>query len=573
MANIIDSLSIELGLDISKFKKSQQDVIAGLKEIEKTNDDVSKSEIDNAKKVTEAEKEATTEKQKAADSEKKAATESAKHAHQTQLDNKKTLEGYEKSRNALVSFAAATFSLAALASVTKEVAASNAALGRSAKLLDMSPSDLQAWGGVAKGFGGDLNTIPNALQNIKEGIAKFSLGMGGEQVRMALGFLKIEDKDSANIFKISSALRDFQKTHNILEAKSITEMLGFDESGFNILLTSPEKLQDLIDKYKSINHITPELTANSDMFVKKVSDLIQALTGVKNEAANGSLPVINAMITSVTDITAKFADFDKETDHVTTRVIALVAATTALLNVIKALKFIGVPAAFKLLSNPVVAGAMATFYSKGLNQGEDEALVESRKEAGLVDNGTVGLSKDSYKRNNPGNIKYGEWAKKAGAIGQEHGFAVFPDTATGAKALDDLLLNNYKNGKFNQDTIASIISGVGSSHEHAYTATVKDQPNYIKFLSQKLGIDPNAHLSNEQLHNMAGYIPTFEGTMIGSGVNTPTSTNNNSSSAVHTNINSMTINTQATDANGIMQSAQTALQQNSLMNNGMRTMN
>jgi hypothetical protein len=200
-----------------------------------------------------------------------------------------------------------------------------------------------------------------------------------------LSFLKLEEKDATDILKVSTALQGFQKIHGIQESKNIAELLGFDEHGYNMLLAGPEKLSELYDEYIRINHISPELTENSRKFDLAIANLVQSFTGLKNETANGALPVMNELIGVMTDITSSFADFDKETDHVSTTIVGLVAGVVALLNAIKALKYIGVPAALKLLTNPYVLGAVSLFYSKGLNKGEDAALIEEQKKAGLVD--------------------------------------------------------------------------------------------------------------------------------------------------------------------------------------------
>jgi len=66
------------------------------------------------------------------------------------------------------------------------------------------------------------------------------------------------------------------------------------------------------------------------------------------------------------------------------------------------------------------------------------------EEVGLA--GKTGGSR-SWRNNNPGNIKYGEFARLNGAIGQDSdGFAIFPDVQTGRNAMVSLLQSaNYSN--------------------------------------------------------------------------------------------------------------------------------
>jgi hypothetical protein len=53
----------------------------------------------------------------------------------------------------------------------------------------------------------------------------------------------------------------------------------------------------------------------------------------------------------------------------------------------------------------------------------------------------------SWRNNNPGNINYGDFAKRMGAIGSDGRFAIFPTYETGRKAKEELIFNgkNYKN--------------------------------------------------------------------------------------------------------------------------------
>src|SRR5260221_10231639 len=53
----------------------------------------------------------------------------------------------------------------------------------------------------------------------------------------------------------------------------------------------------------------------------------------------------------------------------------------------------------------------------------------------------------STRNNNPGNIKYGKWAKEHGASGKDaDGFAIFPDKSVGSVAMQNLLKSpQYKN--------------------------------------------------------------------------------------------------------------------------------
>lgn len=79
------------------------------------------------------------------------------------------------------------------------------------------------------------------------------------------------------------------------------------------------------------------------------------------------------------------------------------------------------------------------------------------------------------RNNNPGNIKYGNFARGQGATGQDaDGFAIFPSLQAGTSALQQLVGKYLTGGR---DTIDSFINN--------YSTT--DQDAYKRFLSQRLG--------------------------------------------------------------------------------------
>jgi hypothetical protein len=86
------------------------------------------------------------------------------------------------------------------------------------------------------------------------------------------------------------------------------------------------------------------------------------------------------------------------------------------------------------------------------------------------------------RNNNPGNIRYGDFARRHGATGQDaNGFAIFPDASTGLRAINDNL-TSY--GRMGVNTPYSIA--------HRWSAT--DQDAYTRRLAGLFGGDPNRPL-------------------------------------------------------------------------------
>jgi RHS repeat-associated protein len=91
----------------------------------------------------------------------------------------------------------------------------------------------------------------------------------------------------------------------------------------------------------------------------------------------------------------------------------------------------------------------------------------------------------SWRNNNPGNIRAGDFANQQGAIGQAGGFAVFPDYQTGRAALGALL----QTGVYSNLTISEAIEKYAPRPEN-------DTEAYQKFVHEQAGVDLNELLKN-----------------------------------------------------------------------------
>jgi len=99
----------------------------------------------------------------------------------------------------------------------------------------------------------------------------------------------------------------------------------------------------------------------------------------------------------------------------------------------------------------------------------------------------------AWKNNNPGNIKYGPFAKNCGAIGQDDkGFAVFPSYEKGFTALKTLV-TNAATGKSDiykpTDSIFQFFSRYAPSTDH------NDPQSYANEVALKLGVPTSFQIS------------------------------------------------------------------------------
>lgn len=120
--------------------------------------------------------------------------------------------------------------------------------------------------------------------------------------------------------------------------------------------------------------------------------------------------------------------------------------------------------------------------------------------------GTIVVRKGprNWRNNNPGNIEYGSFAKKLGAIGTDGRFAVFPTYEDGRKAKASLL---FESPNYRDKTLAQAISRYAPSFEN-------DTGGYISQVAKSAGITTDTRLSDlttEQRDMMMDAMQKVEG--------------------------------------------------------------
>lgn len=106
----------------------------------------------------------------------------------------------------------------------------------------------------------------------------------------------------------------------------------------------------------------------------------------------------------------------------------------------------------------------------------------------------------AWRNNNPGNLRYYDFAKKHGAIGEAGGFAVFPDFATGENAQRALLLSD----SYINLTIVEVIE------KYAPTDDDNNVNAYVRSLEQKTGLKSNRTLKSLNGTEMNSIIETIQ---------------------------------------------------------------
>lgn len=113
----------------------------------------------------------------------------------------------------------------------------------------------------------------------------------------------------------------------------------------------------------------------------------------------------------------------------------------------------------------------------------------------------------SWRNNNPGNLRSGDFAKRHGAIGKAGGFAVFPDNDTGRAALSALL----KGPSYNNLSIFDAVSKYAPEFEN-------DPDAYREKLRKMTGLDLSKkikELKDVDFQKVLDAIQAIEGWKVG----------------------------------------------------------
>ncbi|OYW81342.1 MAG: hypothetical protein B7Z19_00745, partial [Polynucleobacter sp. 32-46-5] len=546
MATVIDSLLIELGLDTSKFDAAQ------------------KKSVEELRKFDE---------------------QAQKTAKNTQQGAKNTGDSFAKTRDSLLALGVALVGFKGFTQFVGNMTTGNAALGRNANLLSMSARELDAWGGVLKSVGGDLEGFQSSIQAMQQGIANIKLGDAAILTPLArLGALSAVDlnKGTVDIYKLADALKAFREANGEQLTYALAQQIGLSKEMFMVMEQGSDKVRQLYNENYKLSGITEENTKAAAKFQAQLGILAQSLSGAKNSIMDQLYPALGALADGTTRAVNGFVEGDKKLDGFLSQLTLIAGAALSLEGALASLKVVGVTVGEGLSAafSKVFGSAALLFHSESLNKGEDEQLkamwekydkengtnyadkykkpgeTSSTGASGKATGGDKGLPRN-LRNNNPGNIEYGKFAKEHGATGSDGRFAIFPDMKTGENAMAALLMGYAKGGN---NTISSIVrkwSPAGDNGEANTNAYVAD-------VAKKTGIDPNKQLSMGELAAVQQAMTQHEG-MVGSKVTAPGGPSGGNTS-VQTTIGTINVQTQATDANGIAGSIGKSLQNNSLIN-------
>lgn len=609
MATVIDSLLIELGLDSSKFDTAQKKSIEQLRKFDEQSQKTSKN---------------------------------------TQLESKRTAEGFEKATSSLIAFGTAFVGLQSFSSFANAMTATNAALGRNANLFSMSGRELDAWGGVLKSVGGDASSFQSSIQAMQSGIAGIKLGDAAILTPLArlgaLGSIDL-DKNTVDIYKLADALKSFRDANGEQLTYTLAQQLGLNKETFMVLEQGSSVVRGLYEENYKLSGITEINTKQAQKLQTEWGMVDVAFTGVKNRIMDELYPTLLSLATATEHGITNFSEWDKESKGLGSQVTLLTGSFLTLLGVVGTFSKLGIlPSWLTGLLGKAGGIASLLLYSKGAGEGEDKALYEEQVKAGLIPPMPKNVKESSSQLMN---------YYKSQGLDEEHAAALAGNfmqesslnpqkTSTykgqsyvglgqwgperqadyakwsGGKKLSDanmqeqgaFSLYELREGKekkagdefFAGKGVENLANIISSKYERPATEAASNEKRVgyarsilqdstdtspipvkipeitpvpkdnSKSLWDKLAetVDPKGYFNDQRNkdYNKAHEL-SYTAPMIGANATTPRG-NNTSSTNVQTTIGTVTVNTQATDADGIAKDMSKSLQNNSLINNGIQ---
>lgn len=538
MATVIDSLLVTLGLDASAFKKGQS-------EVQKSQKDFIASSRKGNKELS--------------DLDRKAAIQRAKNAKEMQAQGKKAIETFSAMRNQALSLLAVFTAGMGIVAFAKSTVFTNAALGRLSKNVDISTRELGGWSLAAKEMGGSAESMMSDINNASQSLARFRTGLPDSGIQAFFqyggGSENGELKDTRSyLFAMSDLLSKINKT-DPAKAQMVANAMGLSYDSFNLMKQGSVALRKQIDLNAEMAGVTEKNAEEAQKAQKAWADLSATLEKLGREILFPLLTELNNWMTAhQADIIKGIKEFIAQANSAADAIggwknvlmaligLKVLSVISPLLALGGALLRVGAGLASVAKFGGGILGGM--LFSKGLNEGEDAEIAAMRQRSATPSGSTRGM-----RNNNPGNIRYGAFARSRGAIGQDaQGFAIFPSMEAGEAATRSLLGSYFSRG---HDTVRKVISRYAPSSENNTDA-------YINAVTKRLGVGADDRLNASHINSLASSIFRHENGLAYSG--SPmlglnrgpmrlSGISNNSTSEVH--IGHITVNTQASDARGI----------------------
>lgn len=385
MATIIEKLMITLGLDASGVEKGAE----------------------KSKKKT-----------------KEAGEEAEKAGKKMQGFGKSSSDAFIAVNKSAAAFLATLGGTVAIKNFIRDTTESTASLGRFSQNIGSSVSTVSAWGQAAEVAGGSASGLQGTLAMLSRSQTELALtgNTGALPYFAALGISLSNINGKARpttdiLLDLSKAFQGMDRTM----AFNFGQMLGIDEGTMNLLLRGPQAVKQMVEERRRSTAVTEAEAQKAQALNEQWTKVKQQFQDIGRELTITLSPALMDLAKSFADLARQagpplaatlqaLVDLNKETDGAVVKAgIALLAfralgggaVLSGLFKVAQAMTAIGAAAAgaagggvaalgSRLAPLLRAAGGLGLLaYSEGLNSGEDERMAQMRQQYGQSQVGTT----------------------------------------------------------------------------------------------------------------------------------------------------------------------------------------
>ena len=276
MPTVIDSLLITLGYDTSGLRRGQDEAGKSLGSLDKASD---------------------------------------KHAKAQEARSKAMADGFNKVKNEIVSMVAVIVGANSIKGFVSDTVSAQAALGRMALNLGTSGRELDAWGAAVESVGGkkaDFQASAQAIAGTLEEIK--ATGNAPPAFMGAINALNVSMLDAkGNMRDVSDIMSQINKglqNPNLTEQDKmyLANALGLDAGTFNLLRQSPEKVQALVDKMRNLSGVSEDGAKVTARMQEKWAIFKQSIDGLMTGAFIRVAPELEKIMDSSERLASRLID-------------------------------------------------------------------------------------------------------------------------------------------------------------------------------------------------------------------------------------------------------------------------
>jgi soluble lytic murein transglycosylase-like protein len=284
MATVIDSLLVELGLDIDDFLKKDAEAT---KAAEKT-----------AAKITNAQKKSNDKRKPLDDAQAKRTRE---NANEEKKRADATVDGFKKMALQASALFLGFDTLKGFVSLLGNLNSNEAGLGRLSNNLGVNVHEMNTWGLAAERMGGKAADVQGSIAMVSKAITDLNVNAQVDPIFLVAQRLGIDTRDIKDktkfLLDLGDKLREYSKLHGRDNAFNIS---GLDATTFNLI--TADNARALLADAARLNSITETTAAEAAKTQAKVEKIYQRgkniLTEVGHNITGPAVDIVDQVMTA-----------------------------------------------------------------------------------------------------------------------------------------------------------------------------------------------------------------------------------------------------------------------------------